>query len=168
MNDALTRRGPRQRILFAALVLALVVALLVAAGARAATAPDANAPGNPSTTSGKDQTMNHFVLIFRQRAGELSAEELDRRFREVRAWAETQNAAGHALDPRILTAESERLEPAGGKSPADALPVTAILFVEARDLADAVEVARAHPALRFGASIEVRAWAPPPRVAPRP
>ena len=163
MNDALARRAARQqndstlRLLGAVLLLAL----LVSGGASAA---------EPSSTnSTKDRPMNHYALIFRQRPGDLTAEELERRLLETRAWAEAQNAAGHALDPRILTAESERLAPPGGTAPSNEVPVTAILFLEARDLADAVAVARAHPALRFGASIEVRPWAPPPpRAAARP
>jgi hypothetical protein len=161
MNDALagrgTRRHDRSSLLVLAAALALALPIFAGALAGAETTP---------TNAAKDGPMNHFVLIFRQRPGALTAEEVERRFREVRAWAETQNAAGHALDPRILTAESERLEPPGGAPPSNEVPVTAILFVEARDLADAVAVARSHPALRFGAAIEVRTWAPPPpRVA---
>jgi hypothetical protein len=157
MNDALERSS--------AFVLGSVlgVALLVSAGARAAQSPDAN--------TAKDRPMNHFVVIFRQRPGELTAEEVARRNTETHAWALTQNAAGHALDARILTAESELIAPERARSsaPVADVPVTAILFLEARDLADAVAVARAHPGLRFGASIEVRPWAPPPpRPAARP
>ncbi len=115
--------------------------------------------------------MQQFVLIFRQRPGELTADEVARRNSETQAWALVQNAAGHALDARILTAESELLAPERARSapsPSE-VPVTAILFAQARDLAEAVAVARAHPARQFGASIEVRPWAaPPPRPAPTP
>jgi hypothetical protein len=44
---------------------------------------------------------------------------------------------------------------------ADAWPITALLFLEARDLAEAAKVAEAHPANHFGASVEVRPWASP-------
>jgi hypothetical protein len=165
MNDALARRGTRHQLHPSLLALAVVLALLlpVFAGARASAEI-------PSTIAAKDRPMSHFVLIFRQRPGELTVGDVEQRLSETRAWADTQNAAGHALDPRILTAESERLDPPGAAAaPSSEAPVTAILFVEARDLADAVAVARAHPALRYGARIEVRPWAPPPpRAAARP
>ncbi len=112
-----------------------------------------------------ERSKKQFVLIFRQRPGELSAEDLERRTAETRVWADTHDAAGHALDPRILGAENEHLAPEpprGAPGTVDELPITATLFVEACNLADAVAVARDHPGRRFGASIEVRPWAPPP------
>ena len=46
----------------------------------------------------------------------------------------------------------------------DARPITALLFLEAADLGEAVQIAEAHPALRYGANVEVRQWAPPAAV----
>jgi hypothetical protein len=46
----------------------------------------------------------------------------------------------------------------------NAWPITALLFLEASDLASAAKIAESHPANHFGASVEVRPWAPP---APR-
>jgi hypothetical protein len=117
--------------------------------------------------------MNRFALLFRQGSRPLSAADLQNRSAETTAWAQTQNAAGHQLDPHILDPESRWVGPNGGGEavPAGAEgPVTAILFLEARDIAEAVEIARAHPATRYGSSIEVRPWAPPaPRsTAPAP
>ncbi|MET0405591.1 MAG: hypothetical protein ABW123_24445, partial [Cystobacter sp.] len=42
----------------------------------------------------------------------------------------------------------------------DPWPVTALLFLEARDLSEAAELARTHPGTHFGASVEVRPWSP--------
>lgn len=112
--------------------------------------------------------MKQFVIIFRQGLRQLTEAELKKRTEETRAWARHQNAVGHKLDPHILAPEGHRIGPDGADGPipaTDAGTVTALLFLEARDLTQAVEVARAHPATRYGASVEVRPWAPPPPAA---
>ena len=112
--------------------------------------------------------MKSFVFIFRQRPTQLSDADLKRRADDVRIWAQRQNSEGRKLDPRILGEESRTIGPKGEEGPAGAdggERVSAILFVEARDFADAVAVAKSHPGLRYGVvSVEVRPWAPP--VAP--
>ncbi len=127
------------------------------------------APGEASVAQTASSPMQQFVIIFRQGPRQLTEAELKQRTAETRAWAQQQNAAGHKLDPHILAPEGQWIGPdgAGGPVPAtDAGTVTALLFFEARDLAQAVEVARAHPATRYGASVEVRPWAPPPAAQP--
>ena len=108
----------------------------------------------PSATS-----MKTFVIIFRQ--GPLQLTEADKlgRAQETVAWARAQNAAGHKLDPRILAPESEHR--GSGNSASNERPVTALLFLEARVLSEATQVAEAHPALHYGSEVEVRPWAPP-------
>ena len=126
-------------------------------------------PGAASLAQTASSPMKQFVIIFRQGPRQLTEAELKQRTEETRAWAREQNAAGHKLDPHILAPEGYRIGPdgAGGPVPAnDAGTVTALLFFEARDLTQAVDVARAHPATRFGASVEVRPWAPPPAAQP--
>lgn len=108
--------------------------------------------------------MQQFVIIFRQGLKQLTESDLKKRAEETRVWAQSQNAAGHKLDPRILASESywSGAEGSSGLVPtADTGPVTALLFLEALDFAQAVTVAQAHPAVRYGASVEVRPWAPP-------
>lgn len=111
--------------------------------------------------------MKPFVLIFRQGTRPLSPADLESRGREVVAWAARHNQAGHKLDPRILDPQSHRLAPEGaGSAPEDA-PLTALLFLEAHDVAQAMSIAQEHPGVRYGASVEVRAWSPPaPPVQP--
>ena len=113
--------------------------------------------------------MKQFVIIFRQGPKQLTDAELKKRAEETRAWAQQQNAAGHTLDPHILEPEGLWIEPDGDSGPVPANSagaITALLFLEARDLAQAVGIARAHPGLRYGASVEVRPWAPPPTPPP--
>lgn len=121
--------------------------------------------------------MHPFVIIFRQGPRTLTDAEKRARSAETTIWARRQNDAGHQLEPRILAPErilSGSSSAAGTQPDADASLVTALLFLEARDLRDAAQVAESHPALRYGAAIEVRPWAspipsaPPPKTPPAP
>jgi hypothetical protein len=113
-----------------------------------------------STTNLPSPTnMKTFVIIFRQGPQQLAEPDKQRRAQETTVWAKAQNAAGHKLDPRILAPENEHR--GSGNSGSDERPVTALLFLEARDLSEATQVAEAHPALHYGSEVEVRPWAPP-------
>ncbi len=105
--------------------------------------------------------MKNFVIIFRQGPSPLSDADKQRRAEETAAWARRQNGAGHKLDPHILAPESAHRGPeSSATTQANAWPITALLFLEARDLSEAARVAESHPALRYGANVEVRPWAP--------
>ena len=116
------------------------------------------------------------AIIFCQGPRTLTEADKARRRDEVTAWARVQNAAGHKLEPRILAPDVLRpgaYTDHGAGVAADAWPITALLFLEARDLAEAAKVAETHPANHFGASVEVRPWAtsalpaaPPPAPVP--
>jgi hypothetical protein len=104
--------------------------------------------------------MNTFVILFRQASRPLIDADRQRLAEEMGPWARRQNDAGHKLDPRILAPESAHPE-SFAAGPADAWPVTALLFLEAHDLSEAARVAESHPGRRFGAQVEVRPWAAP-------
>lgn len=105
--------------------------------------------------------MQKFVLLFRQGPHPLTEADRARRQTAIQAWARAQNAAGHKLEPRALAPEVARPGLPAPAETAGAWPVTALLFLEARDLAEAAQVAAAHPAKDFNASVEVRPWSPP-------
>jgi hypothetical protein len=110
--------------------------------------------------------MKPFVIIFRQGPFLLSDADKQHRAEETAIWARRQNEAGHKLDPHILAPESVHhptRSSAGRES--DAWPITAILFLEARDLNQAAQVAESHPAIRYASDVEVRPWASPVRSA---
>jgi hypothetical protein len=116
------------------------------------------------TTPG--EPMKTFVIIFRQIPPVPSPEERQRIASDVVEWAQGVNAKGHKLDPRILAPEgSVRGEKESTSLPADELPVTALLFLEAHDLDEATRIAQSHPALRNRAVVEARPWNPPVRPA---
>ena len=111
--------------------------------------------------------MNTFVIIFRQGPRTLTPADIQRRAQETSVWARRQNDAGHKLNPHILTPERERRgTEIADVTGIDAWPITALLLLEARDLAEAAKVAGEHPAVNYGANVEVRAWTPPAPAAP--
>jgi hypothetical protein len=111
--------------------------------------------------------MNTFVIIFRQGPRTLTPADIQQRTQQTSVWARRQNDAGHKLDPHILTPARERRGAGmGDVTGIDTWPITALLFLEAHDLAEAAEVAAEHPAIDYGANVEVRPWAPPALVAP--
>ncbi|MBC7807910.1 MAG: hypothetical protein H7145_17410 [Akkermansiaceae bacterium] len=110
--------------------------------------------------------MKTFVLIFRQGDRPLSTTDKQRRSEETSSWARRQNGAGHKLTPHILGPETAYCGQVGATGKADVWPITALLFLEAYDLSDATQVAGGHPALRYGANVEIRAWSPPVPGAP--
>ena len=116
------------------------------------------------TALAQDVPRKQYVMIFRQ-PQPLTEAVRQRVTEETRAWAKQQNDKGHKLDPHILDPENHWIGPDGVGGSA---PVTALLFFEARDFDQAVDVARTHPAVRYGVSVEVRPWAPPPAVQPPP
>jgi len=141
-----------------AAVISVVLAWIVAGGA-----------STDSTNQKATSAMKDFVLLFRQDPStHLSDADQKRRAEEVRAWAMRQNNEGRKLDPRILTPENQRVNPAGkSNQPADDAEgvVVAITFLEARDFAEAARIAASHPGLNYGVSVEVREWTSP---APAP
>jgi hypothetical protein len=105
--------------------------------------------------------MQKFVLIFRQGPHPLTDADKARRQIAISAWAKTQNAAGHKLEPRPLASEIMRPGLAASSAAVGTWPITALVFLEARDLAEASQIAAAHPAKDFNTGVEVRPWAPP-------
>jgi len=114
--------------------------------------------------------MKPFVVLFRQGPHPLTDADKARRQAAISAWAREQNSAGHKLEPRSLAPDVAH---PGITVPAETSglwPVTALLFLEATDLAEATQIAASHPARDYNVSMEVRPWAPPavPAVAPKP
>jgi hypothetical protein len=100
-----------------------------------------------------------FVFIFRQGHKILSEEEQKRRTEEVRAWALQRIKDGSGLEPRVLGDQSIRLGDSAGAA-SDGV-VIALNFIQATDFDEAVNIAKTHPGLRYGVSIEVRPWSDP-------
>jgi hypothetical protein len=159
MDDSLDTEARALRLQRSFAAFLTVTALALGGASLRAQTASAMAPADKP-----NQPMKQFVIIFRQGPRQLTEADPKDRAEETRAWAQRQNAAGHKLDPHILAPESHWSGPDGSSGPVPATsagPITALLFLEARDFAQAVDVARAHPALCYGAGVEVRPWAPP-------
>jgi len=114
-----------------------------------------------SAATAQPTPMKQFVILFRQGPHPLTDADKARRQAAISAWAREQNAAGHKLEPRSLAPGLTR---PGITVPAEAVgqwPVTALLFLDARDLDEATAVAASHPAKDYNVSMEVRPWSPP-------
>ncbi len=116
---------------------------------------------NNSTTS-SNQLMQ-FAFFFRQ-SRQLSEAEQKQRTAEVVAWVQRQISEGRNLEPRVLGAEHEVVvseETLGVTATNGGGSLVAINFLEALDYEEAVKIARTHPGIRYGVSIEVRPWTNP-------
>jgi hypothetical protein len=105
--------------------------------------------------------MKSFVLIFRQGPHPLTDADRARRQAAILAWAQEQNAAGHKLEPRSLAPEVARPGLTAPPEASGSWPITALVFLEAADLAEASRVADVHPAKHYNVSVEVRPWSSP-------
>jgi hypothetical protein len=108
--------------------------------------------------------MQHYVLIFRA-SRTLSQEELKQRAVGIQEWVKSVTAMGIKLDPKALGHLTLRLTEEGGSIQAqhDSADPSLVNFVffDASTQDQAIEVARLHPGLRFGVSIELRDWTIP-------
>ena len=139
-------------------VLAVAVLAHGGSGARGQT------PSVPTPAERGSSPMQQFVFLFRPGPAPLSETDQKRRTGEILAWALRQNNEGRKLDPRKLGDERRCIGPDAEVvpvAPDDCGSLANILFLEARDFAEAVKIAETHPGLRYGASVEVRAWARP-------
>ncbi len=105
--------------------------------------------------------MKSFVILFRQGPFNLTDELKARRQAQISLWAREQNARGHRLEPRSLAPSITRPGITVTDAEVGQWPVTALLFLEARDLDDATAVAASHPAKDYNVAMEVRPWSTP-------
>jgi hypothetical protein len=115
--------------------------------------------------------MPHYALIFRS-TRELTPEELKQRAVDIAAWVKQVTEMGITLDPRNLgeTAANfsvQASEVISRDKSSDPSLIT-IVFFDSPGSDQAVNIARIHPGLRYGVTVEVRAWTSPREPAARP
>lgn len=105
--------------------------------------------------------MKQFVILFRQGPFKLTEIAKAHRQAAISLWAREQNARGRRLEPRSLAPSFTRpgIEVTGDEY--GQWPVSALLFLDARDLDDATAIAASHPAKDYNVAMEVRSWSPP-------
>jgi hypothetical protein len=111
--------------------------------------------------------MHPFVILFRQGPFDFTEAIKARRQTAITLWARERNAAGHRLEPRSLAPSLTRPGITVSSEAFGEWPVTALLFLDAKDLDEATAIAATHPAKDYNVSLEVRPWsAPKPQTTP--
>jgi hypothetical protein len=120
------------------------------------------------TAARQEKPMKHYALIF-QATRTLTPEEQKQRAVDIAAWVKKVTDMGITLDPRnfgetlaAFAMEDSKVvarNGAGGPKPAT------IVFFDAPTSEQAVDIARIHPGLHYGVTVEVREWTSPRALA---
>jgi hypothetical protein len=118
--------------------------------------------------------MKHYVLLFHT-SRTLTPEELKQRGVEIAAWVKQVTDMGIALDPHSLGETAATFSPEGNKvgsrngsngSNGSSDPTLSnIVFFDSSSRDQAVDIARMHPGLHYGVTVEVREWTSPRQTA---
>jgi hypothetical protein len=116
------------------------------------------------TVSPKEKPMKHYALIFHA-TRTLTPQELEQRRLEIAAWAKRVTDMGIALDPRALGETAAAFSAEGNeivsrKESSDPT-LRNLVFFDSPNKEQAVDIARIHPGLRYGSTVEVREWTSP-------
>lgn len=113
--------------------------------------------------------MKHYVLLFHT-SRTLTPEELQQRGVEIAAWVKQVTDMGITLDPHSLgetaaTFSAER-SPVISRNGSSDPTLSNIVFFDSSSRDQAVDIARIHPGLHYGVTVEVREWTSPARLQP--
>lgn len=111
--------------------------------------------------------MQHYVLLFRTTRA-ITAEEQRQRVADIAAWVKQVTDIGvtlapHTLEDTVISIPAEGTQTSGHPDPTLS---NIVLFDATRD--QAIQVARLHPAPRYGVSVELREWTAPRPIVPQP
>ena len=111
--------------------------------------------------------MHHYVLLFRT-TRTITAEEQKQRIADISAWIKQVTDMGVSLDPHTLEETVIAIPVEGAQTAGHPDPTLSnfVMFDATQD--QAIQIARLHPAPRYGVSVEVREWTAPRPLAPRP
>jgi hypothetical protein len=117
--------------------------------------------------------MKHYALLFHiSSTHTLTPEERAQRQAEITAWAKQVAAMGVTLDPRALgdtaanfSLEGDKIVDHQGSSDPT---FRNLVFFDSASRDQAVNIARLHPGLHYGSTVEVREWTDPRQTAAKP
>jgi hypothetical protein len=128
-------------------------------------------PTSAQTAKPQEKPMKHYALLFYP-SHTLTPGELKQRQIEILQWAKDVTSMGINLDPRAFGSPLARLAPSGGEAGSGdegaGSAFTNIVFFDSASEEQAMHVAKTHPGLRYGATVEVREWTPPRAAASTP
>jgi hypothetical protein len=117
--------------------------------------------------------MKHYALLFHTNSSRpLTPKEQEQRQVEIAAWAKQVTDMGIKLDPRAfgetvanLSVEGDKIvSHEGASDPA----FRNLVFFDSVSRDQAVNIARIHPGLHYGSTVEVREWTDPRQAAAKP
>jgi hypothetical protein len=143
-------------------ILALALLVCVCCPGRTAHAQPLANTHKPQETS-----MQHYALLFRT-TRTLTPDEQKQRGADIAAWIKQVTEMGITLAPHSLEETITAIPAEGAGQPAANDPALSniVLFDATRD--QAMQIARTHPAPRYGVNLELREWTTPRPLAPRP
>jgi hypothetical protein len=114
--------------------------------------------------SPQEKPMKHYALIFHT-TRTLTPDETEQRKLEIAAWVKRVTDVGITLDPRALgetaatfSAEGNEIVSHNGSSDST---LRNLVFFDSASRDQALDIARIHPGLHYGATVEVREWTSP-------
>jgi len=125
-------------------------------------------PIHSQTAVPQEKPVKHYALVFRT-TRTLTPEELKQRQVEIAAWVKQVTDMGITLDPRALgetaanfSADGDKIVSHEGSSDPT---LRNLVFFDSPSRDQAVSIARIHPGLHYGATVEVREWTSPQTIA---
>ena len=123
------------------------------------------------TASPQEKTMKHYALLFHT-SRTLTPDEQKQRTLDIAAWVKSVAEMGVALDPRSLGETAANFSTQGGeivsRNESGDPTFSNIVFFDCSSREQAVEIARRHPGLHYGVTVEVRQWTSPRETALKP
>jgi hypothetical protein len=115
--------------------------------------------------------MRHYAFLFRSTRA-LTAEELKQRTADIGDWIKLVTDMGITLDPRTFGATEGHFfakdnEIISQETSGDSA-LTTVVFFDASTRDQAIDIARIHPGLQYGVTVELREWTSPRETAARP
>jgi hypothetical protein len=115
--------------------------------------------------------MKHYALLFHT-SRTLTPDEQKQRALDIAAWVKGVTEMGVALDPRSLGETAANFSAEGGeivsRHGSSDPTFSNIVFFDCSSREQAVEIARRHPGLHYGVTVEVRQWTSPRETAAKP
>jgi hypothetical protein len=117
-----------------------------------------------NTSSTSEAPNQHYALVFYSGRA-LTAEEVKEREIAIAAWVKQVTDMGIWLDPRSLPQTTATFSTKGDQVVSSTEPneprLSTIVFFDSPSSEQALEIARVHPGVHYGSTVEVRQWTSP-------
>ncbi|MCU1274407.1 MAG: hypothetical protein JWO48_1838 [Bryobacterales bacterium] len=112
--------------------------------------------------------MKHYALLFHATRA-LTPEEVKQRAVEIAAWVQQVTEIGITLDPRSLGETATTFAVKGNdvvsRTGSNDPTLSTIVFFDSQSSDQASNIARKHPGMHYGVTVELREWTSPRETA---